>query len=155
VLQSDRAVRGDEHRPTFRLVVAVRHGHRGFLVHARDHLRRLVAAVVDDRFVQSAEARSRIGGNVLEAERLQHVEHEVRSAALVLADDLHVAGADGFAGGGHDRSNALGWRGRRSWRSERGGSRLRFHRAGRRYNRCRASQRALLQEFAALQPLLL
>jgi hypothetical protein len=52
------------------------------LVAARQEFRRLVAAIVDEGFVQAAEGRARIGGHVLDPQRLQHVHHVVRPAAI-------------------------------------------------------------------------
>ena len=78
VLEADVAVHEREHRLAFDLGVAVRHRDRRLLMAARQQLRRLVLAVVDDRFVQPFEARSRVGGDVLEADALDDVEHEVR-----------------------------------------------------------------------------
>ena len=55
-LNANGAVRQDGHRLALGLEVRVRHRHRGLFVAARDELRHLVAAVVDDRFVNAAEA---------------------------------------------------------------------------------------------------
>ena len=85
VLQTDVAMHQREHRLAFNLREAVRHRDRRFLVAARQQLRHLVIAVVDDRLVQPLEARSRIARGVLEAEALDHVDHEVRRGAF---DDL-------------------------------------------------------------------
>ena len=77
VLDADRAVAQHRHRLAFGLEVAVRHRHRGLFVAAGDELRRRVAAVVDDRLVDAAEARSRVGRDIFEVERLDDVDHEV------------------------------------------------------------------------------
>ena len=37
----------------------------------------LVVTVVDERLMEAAAARGRIGGDVVELERAQHVDHEV------------------------------------------------------------------------------
>jgi hypothetical protein len=87
VLQANVAVHDREHRLAFDLGVAVRHRDRRLFVAARQQLRHPVFAVVDDRFVQPFEARSRIRGDVLEAEALDHVDHEVRRGVL---DDPEV-----------------------------------------------------------------
>ena len=111
-------------------------------MHARDHLGRVVAAVVDDRFVQAAEARAGVRADVLEAERLEDVDHEVGAAALVVADHLDLAGADRLARGRHDRRRGLGWRDRRGWRGRTGrlrGTRSRSSRQSRRRPRARPS----------------
>ena len=81
VLQADGAVRHDHHRLAFDLGVAVRHGDRGFFVAAGEQFGILVAAVIDDGFVQAAEAGAGIGGAIFDAERLDHVDHEVGANA--------------------------------------------------------------------------
>ncbi len=87
VLQADRAVDHRAHGLARRLGVAMRHRHGRFLVHAREQLG-LVAAVVDQGLVDAAEAGARIGGDVLEVERLDDVDHEVGPGTL----DDDVAG---------------------------------------------------------------
>ena len=82
VLQADRAVRHDGQRLAFDLEVAVGHRHRRLFVAARDELGLLVTAVVDDRFVEAAEARTWIRADVVEPERLDDVDHEVGSGAI-------------------------------------------------------------------------
>ena len=69
----------------------------GFFVAAGKPLRALVAAVVDQRFLQAAEARSWIRRAILDAERLDDVHHEVR-ARLLVSGDFH--GAATFSGRG-------------------------------------------------------
>jgi hypothetical protein len=49
----------------------------GFLVQHGQDLGLPVAAVIDDRFVQAFESRAGIHGDVVEIERLQHVDHVV------------------------------------------------------------------------------
>ena len=68
VLQADGAVRQHHQRLAFDLEVAVRHRHRRFFVAAGDQLRSLVAAVVDQRFVQPAEAGPGIRADVIEVQ---------------------------------------------------------------------------------------
>ena len=80
VLQAHGSVRHDGERLALRLVVGMGHGHRRFFVTAGDELRPCVAAMVHERLVESAEARARIGADVFEAERLEHVHHVVRAA---------------------------------------------------------------------------
>ena len=89
VLNPDHAVQQHEHRTAFDLGVAVRHGHRGFLVQRGQKLRCLVVAVVDDRLVESLEARAGIGGRVVEAERANDVHHVVGLRVLDQARRLH------------------------------------------------------------------
>ena len=44
---------------------------------AGDELRGLVAAVVDQRFLQRTKTRSRIGRDVFKAQGLDHIDHEI------------------------------------------------------------------------------
>ena len=119
VLHSDRPV--GEHRQRFALYlrVAVRHAHGGLLVATSDELRTLVPAIIDDRFVNSAETRSRIGANVLESERLDYIHHEVRSGSI-RGQDLSVRRHAGFGFRRHGWRNgpqqlSFLLRGNRSW----------------------------------------
>ena len=49
---------------------------------ARQPLGRLVAAVSDEGFVQTPEARCGIRGDVLEVQRLEHIDHEIGTRIL-------------------------------------------------------------------------
>ena len=82
MLQADGAMHQHAHRLARRLGVAVRHRHRRFLVQAGEELRLLVATVVDQRLVQAAKARARIGRHVVEVERLDDVDHEIGARTL-------------------------------------------------------------------------
>ena len=82
MLQSDGAVSHRQHRLAFDFGVAMRHRNRRLFVHARDELGILVVAVIDDRFVQSAETSTGIREEILESDRLEDVEHEVRARAI-------------------------------------------------------------------------
>ena len=64
--------------------VAVRDGHRGFLVQAEEHLRPVVAEIVDDAVVQPAVARAGIEREVRDVERAQHGCDRVASPELFL-----------------------------------------------------------------------
>ena len=86
-------------RLAFDLVIAVRHRNRGFFMAARNQLGLAVAAVVDDRFVQPTEARARVRASVIQAERLDCVDHIV-GAAATLREDLGLSRPHGFFGGG-------------------------------------------------------
>jgi hypothetical protein len=109
VLQADDAVADHGQRLAFDLGVAVAHGHRDFLVRAGENLRLDVAAVVDDGFVQTAEARGAVHRQVLDVQRLEHVDHEVAAARGLghrvalrwqrFHRDLDRAGGRGFQGG--------------------------------------------------------
>jgi len=79
MLQADGPVREHRHRLAASLGVAVGHGDRRFLVQGGDELGLPVAAVVHDRLLQAAEARGRIGRDVIDAEGPDHVHHEVRA----------------------------------------------------------------------------
>jgi hypothetical protein len=61
------------------LRVAVRHRDGLLLVHARQQLGPFVAAVVQQRFVQAAEARARVHRYVIDVETLDDVDHDVGS----------------------------------------------------------------------------
>ena len=65
MLDPNRPVCRGEHRLALDLGVAVGHRHRGFLVHARNEFR-LIVAVIDERFVESAEARAGIREEILD-----------------------------------------------------------------------------------------
>ena len=82
VLQSNSAVRHDHHRPAFDLRVAVGHRNRRLFMAACQQLGSFVAAIINDRLVQRAERRSGVGGDVIEIERLDNVQHEVRTRPI-------------------------------------------------------------------------
>jgi len=56
MLQADRAMAKRHQRLAGDLEIAVRHADRGFLVRASEKFRHLVAAVIDQRLVDGAEA---------------------------------------------------------------------------------------------------
>ncbi len=89
MLQANRAVRKNAQRLALDLGIAMSHGHRRLFVTAGDELGILVAGVVDHRFVQPSETRTRHRANVLEVERLEDVHHEVGTGAV---DGKHFAG---------------------------------------------------------------
>ena len=93
VLKAHGAVGHHQHRLPFDVGVAVRDADRRLLVTARQQLRRFVAAVVDERLVQRPEARSGVGGDVLEAQRLEYIHHEIGSRAI-RRHHLHMARRD-------------------------------------------------------------
>ena len=156
MLQADRPVRHHRKRFALRLEVGVRHRHRRLFVAAGEELGTPVAAVVDERFVQPAEARARVRADVVEPERLEHVDHEVGAAALVFAQHLDVGRRRGFGRQRHRRpgfwrlATGGGGRGRKAPPTARGFG-LRVGRGGRSDDR-RAGERALLQEPAAFEP---
>jgi hypothetical protein len=96
VLQAHRAVRHHHHRLAFDLGVAVRHRHRRFFVAAGEQFGILVAAVVDQGFVQSAETRTGIGGDIFEAQGLENIDHEVGAGPVVLVTSAAVPAAAPF-----------------------------------------------------------
>ncbi len=138
VLRADGSVQEYGQRFALDLRVAMRHRDRRFFVAARKQLGIAVAAVVDHRFVQRTEARSRVGANVLDADRLQNVDHEVGARMLGGHDfdgrwraGLGLARGSGrFGGGPRCGLLRLGF----SWSSR---------------ERCR-SRCGTLQEFAAI-----
>ncbi len=112
VLQTHGAVRHHGQRLALNLEIAVAHGHRRLFVAAGDELGLLIAAVVDDRFVETAKARAGIGADVLEPERLDDVHHEVGPGA-VCRQHIVFQRRRRFSGRGHDgrgwRPRGLGW----------------------------------------------
>ena len=131
------------HRLAGDLGVAVGHRHRRLLVQAGQELGHPVAAVVDDRLLQSLEARSAVRRAVLDVEGPQHVHHVVR------ARTLHDVGVDRPRRGRQlrlARELRLGRRRRRRWRR---GRRLRMDRPVRQGGRAgRGADRGALQETA-------
>ena len=77
VLYPDGAVHHHHHRLAGNLVIALRHRDRDFLVQAGQPFRVAVAAMVDERLVQAAETGPRVGGDVVDIEGLDHVDHEI------------------------------------------------------------------------------
>jgi hypothetical protein len=103
-----------------------------------------VVAVVDDRLVNAAEARAGIGGDELEVQRLDHVDHEV-AAGPVGGEDLNVAA-------GIDLARCDGCAGLSGWRPLRGLSRG----GGRAGTECRrAGDGRGLQEITTIDRMLL
>ena len=78
VLQPDHIVADGDHRFVFRLGIAVRDRHRNFLVMTEDHFRLVIAAVVDDRIVNTAKGRAGIEGGIFDIERLHQIDHDIR-----------------------------------------------------------------------------
>ena len=141
VLQADRAVAERQQRLAGDLEVAVRHADRGFLMRAGEELRHLVAAVVDQRLVDAAEARSAVRRQIFDVERLDDIDHEIGAgdaadAIAVGLAALPVSAAIVCAVGGSAD-------GRRAARGAGGNGRirgLRRHRARRRRRRPRRSE---------------
>jgi hypothetical protein len=76
------------------LGVALTHVHGDVLVHTGDDFR-LVVSVIENGFVQAAIARRAVDGEVLDAERIEHVGHEVTAAGRLI--DGVAARRHGFA----------------------------------------------------------
>ena len=91
VLQSHGTVTDRGHGLAFYLGVALRHREGNLLVRAGDDLGPLVHAIVDDRFVQSAEVRRGVHRQIIEVERLEHVDHEI-PATRALRDRVRHRG---------------------------------------------------------------
>ena len=133
MLQADRAVTERHQRLAGDLEVAVRHGDRGFLVRAGEKFRHLVAAVVDQRLVDGAEARSRVRRQIFDIEGLDDVDHEVGAGNAADPRSRQVL-----------RRSALGrrhvHRRRQRGRPSRGGGRGRRGRSLRRRHRARRAR---------------
>src|SRR5262250_694790 len=82
MLNSNSAVSEDGERLAFNLRVSVGHGDGGFFMTASDELGILVATIVDHGFMKASEGRARISAHVLDAERLDDVDHVVRASAI-------------------------------------------------------------------------
>ena len=112
VLRADRAVAQRHHRLAGDLEVAVPHGDADFLMRHGEELRHLVLAVVDQRFMQAAEARGAVRRQILDVERSDHVDHEVGAGDA--ADPVEVLlrrvglGGDGPRGRRQRRGDARG-----------------------------------------------
>ncbi len=77
VHQADEIVQDADAEPAGRLSVAVRHRHGDLLVRCQDHLRLMVAAVVDQRVMQAAVARSRQQEDVVDVQPAEQLDHGV------------------------------------------------------------------------------
>ncbi len=77
VKQPDVGMHRRRHRLVGHLGVAVGDRDRGFLMQAEQHLRHLVAEIVDDRVVQPAVARSWIERDIGDLQRPQRIGHHV------------------------------------------------------------------------------
>jgi hypothetical protein len=80
VLQADHAMADHGERLARHLGVALSHVDRDLLMRTGDDLGLGVAAVVDQRLMQAAEARGAVHREVVDVERLEHVDHEVAAA---------------------------------------------------------------------------
>ena len=60
----------------------MRHAHGRLFMAAGNELRLLIAAVIDDRFVQGAESIARLGADVFKVEGLEDVHHEVGTGTI-------------------------------------------------------------------------
>ena len=106
VEQADVGVHGGGHRLAGHLGVAVRDRDRALLVQAEQHLRRLVAEIVDDRVVQAAIARAGIErdvGNVA-ARAACRRPRRCRSPARWCRSGWPGARAHGSMGGPHSQA---------------------------------------------------
>ena len=82
MLEPHGAMRKHAQRLALNLRVAVGHRHRLLFMKTSDELRILVASVVDDRFMQRPETRTRHRTHVFDTKSFEHVHHEVRSRAI-------------------------------------------------------------------------
>ncbi len=107
MLQADGRMDQAGHRLPGRLGITVRDPGRYLLVHADDQLGRLVMPVIDDRFVQAAEGRSRGGRDIADVGAMQQIDHIIRTgcagglaAAIGLDRNRSSLGLDLRAGRG-------------------------------------------------------
>ena len=98
VHQPDRAVDQRHQRLVGDLVIAVGDADAAFLMGAGEEFRHRVLAVVDQRLVDGAIARCRIGRQVFDVERLDDVDHEVRSGPALARIGRNIRHA-GLGGG--------------------------------------------------------
>src|SRR5207302_11344075 len=94
----------------------------------RDELGIPIAAIVDDGFLHTAKTGSRVGADVLETQRFDHINHVVRTAT-VGRQDLDFAWSSGRLLLCWSRGSLFG------------------SRSGRSNNRSRASQHPALEKF--------
>ena len=97
MLQADGAVHQRHQRFAGNLEVAVCHADGGLFMHAGEEFGAFVLAVIDQRLVQGAEARSRIAGQIFDVERLDDVDHEVGAGFAAFV--LELGRRAGFGGG--------------------------------------------------------
>jgi len=79
VPQAHHTVAHHGHRLAFHFGIALRDLDRDLLVRAGEDFGLGVLSVVDQRFVDAAEARSAGHRQIIEIERLEHIDHEVRA----------------------------------------------------------------------------
>ncbi len=131
VLQADGAVHQRHLRLAGGFEMAVAHRHRRLFVRDGQEFRHGVPAVIDQRLMQAAEARCRIGIDILDLQRFDDVDHEVGGrAARDLRRRLAQAaglGRDLMRGGHHRRGQPFvhGCAGARGLRAVRNGRRRR------------------------------
>ena len=77
VHQADQVVQDADADAAGGLGVAVRHRHRDLLVGGEHHLRLVIAAVVDQRVMQAAIARSRQQEDVVDVQAAEQLDHGV------------------------------------------------------------------------------
>ena len=99
MLQADDAMYHRGQRLAGDLGVAMRHGHRSFFMHAGDELWLGVHAVIDDRFLQAAEGRTGAGCDIVDVERPEAVDHEVRAGLAAGDEPLSLGRGLGVARG--------------------------------------------------------
>ena len=116
--------------------VGMSHSHRRFFMTARDEFGFLISAIINDRLVQSPETGARVRAEVLDIQRFDHINHEVR-AAVIRCQNIHFSGSARF--GAWVLQGCGNAPGRRSnSRVSRGGQ------------CCRTRNGCALQEFAAI-----
>ena len=116
VQKTNQIVQNRHHRFSARLRVAMRDLHCCFLVLTQHH-GRLVAAVIDNRIVQTAITRARIQGRIRQLIAVQQIDNDVGCVALLRLlrrrGDVRLVEATDFAGLTHVTASNLP---RPSWR---------------------------------------
>ena len=127
MLQTDGAVAQRQQRLAGDFEVAMRHRHCGFFMHAGQILRHGVAAIVDQRLMDGTKTRRAVRRQILDAERLNHIHHEIRAGYAFDACRFprRVAWRAGFGSGPFCRRRQGGGR-TRCWRRGIGGTRGRY-----------------------------
>ena len=79
MLQTDDIMHRGGHRPACGARVAVSQRHGDLFMIAENDLRRMIAAIVDQRIVQAAEGRSRIDRDILDLEGFDRIDDDIRA----------------------------------------------------------------------------
>ena len=77
MLETDDIMHRGAHGLAFRSRIAVRQRHGDFFVRAKNDLRRMIAAVIDQRVMQPAKSSPRIDRHILDFEGLQQIDDNI------------------------------------------------------------------------------